>query len=464
MKNKLKSIVNIPFLVCLTILLLNDFYLKTEYHNWLTGKLSDFCGLFIFVSLWTALFSNKKLAIYFSTALLFVIWKSPYSQSFIDFFSQSFYPIHRVVDVTDLVALAILPVAFYYKPALNTRLKINPIPFALLTVFSFCATSVPEPTQVFEQPQYLLFKSGITAFESNDYPSDFEVYNLDTLVIIDIKKIRIDKVSSIDDEFHKVRILNDIELRFLRESKGGYRTQGKLIDYENLRDSLTEGGTTSITLKLDTITDELNFKKTRLDGNFKRYSDDNRLIIEGIYKNGIEDSIWVFYNKENEIISQKYFENGELIRTELFEKSKLKSTSYFNTRNETIRDKYFHIALLSILLIAFIIGLFHNYKKNREKDVIRLYDFTKIAWSLLLPFPTLILAKFLSSFIPNSYTTEFFGVFGEAILVFLIAAPLYLMIFYALKLRSWLDLICYIVVLATGIILMEELIYLKNIV
>lgn len=42
MKTKLKSINNIPFLVSLVILILNDFYFKTIYHNWLTGKLSDF--------------------------------------------------------------------------------------------------------------------------------------------------------------------------------------------------------------------------------------------------------------------------------------------------------------------------------------------------------------------------------------------------------------------------------------
>ena len=204
MKNKLKSIFNIPFLVCLTILLANDFYFKTEYHNWLTGKLSDFCGLFIFVWFWTALFPSKKQTIHFLTAMFFVIWKSPYSQAFIEFFSQNFYPIHRVVDITDLVALTMLPITFYYKPNINQRLNISPIPLALLTIFSFCATSIPEPTQEFEQPQYLLFKSGVTTFENSDYPSAYEVYNLDTLLIIDIKRIRIDKRAPIDDEFQKV--------------------------------------------------------------------------------------------------------------------------------------------------------------------------------------------------------------------------------------------------------------------
>jgi antitoxin component YwqK of YwqJK toxin-antitoxin module len=462
MKNKLKSINNIPFLVCLLILLLNDFYLKTEYHNWLTGKLSDFCGLFVFASFWSALFPNKKQTIYLSTALFFVIWKSTYSQVLIDFFSQSFYPIHRVVDITDLIALTILPIAFFYKPARNFRLKLNPIPFALLSVFSFCATSIPEPTQIFEQPQYLIFKSGITTFESSEYPSEYEVYNLDSLVIVDIKEIRIDKNASIDDEFHKVQILKDIELRLLRESKEGYSIHGKLSDYEELRDSLTLTGSTSVTLKLDSITDHLNFKKTRLDGYFERFSNDNSLIIKGKYKNGLEDSIWTFYNNQNEIVSKRYFKNGELTRAELFEKSELKSEIEFNTRDETIRDKYFHVALLGVLIIAIIIALFYYFKKVKNKDHIRSYNFTKIVGSLLLPFPTLILAKFLSSLIPNSYPTDLFGMFGETILVFIILAPLYLVIFYTLKLRSWLDLVYYIFLLSLTIVFIEELIYLSN--
>lgn len=459
MKNKLKSIITIPFLGCLIILLLNDFYLKTEYHNWLTGKLSDFCGLFVFVSFWTALIPNRKRTIGISTAILFVIWKGPYSQSFIDFFSQSFYPIYRVVDITDLVALAILPIAFYYKSDPSVRLKVNPIPFALLTVFSFCATSIPEPTQVFEQPQYLLFKSGTAHFESSDYPSEYEVYHLDTVVIIDIKRIRIDKRAAIGDEFHKVQVLKDIELRLLRESKDVYKSQ-RLIDYEPLRDSLTVGGITSITLKLDSIEDELNFEKTRLDGDFKRYAND-RLIVEGQYKNGIEDSVWTFYNKHNEIASKKFFKSGELIMVQLFEGSKLKSERTLNTRDETIRNKYLHVALLGVLIITTLIALFHNFRKN--KSVIKLSDFTKIVWSILLPIPTLVFAKFLSLLIPNSYSTGLFEMFGEAFLVLIITVPLSLCLFYVLKLRSWLELLCYIVFLALGIVFIEELTYLKNI-
>lgn len=36
---------NPVFISSLLLLLLNDFVFKPVYHNWLTGKLSDFCGL-----------------------------------------------------------------------------------------------------------------------------------------------------------------------------------------------------------------------------------------------------------------------------------------------------------------------------------------------------------------------------------------------------------------------------------
>ena len=170
MLNKLKSINNIPFLIGLGLLLLNDLYLKAEFHNWFTGKLSDFCGLFVFVSFWAALFPRKKLAVYYSTALLFALWKSPYSEPVIELFSQNLYPIARVVDITDLMALSVLPVAYYMDTIKIQRFKLHPIILGSISLFAFCATSGDYPHLEFEQPQYLLFKSGIRNFENK---SDF---------------------------------------------------------------------------------------------------------------------------------------------------------------------------------------------------------------------------------------------------------------------------------------------------
>jgi antitoxin component YwqK of YwqJK toxin-antitoxin module len=463
MREKLKSINNIPFLVCLVTLLLNDFYLKTEYHSWLTGKLSDFCGLFIFASFWTALFPNKKRIVYFSTALLFVIWKSPYSQPFIDLFSHSLYPIYRVVDLTDLISLLILPVSYYFNQKDFFRFKLSPILLGVITIFSFCATSIPEPTQKFKQPQYLLFKDGVKNIENSDYPSNYKVHKLDSLLVVSITELRIDKRASIDDEYHKTQVLKNLDLRFLRQLSDSYRLKGELSDYKELLDSLTINESTSIILKFDSINDHLNFKLTRLDGNFQRFKD-NKLIIDGKYKNGIEDSIWTFYNNQNEIISKKYFDDGELIKKQLFENSEMKSEIDFNTRNETIRNKYFLLAIIFILIIGLILKLYLNFKKPYKTDIIQTSHFSKIATSLVLPVAILTIAKLLSSLIPNSYSTFFLGIFGEAILVYIVTLPMLLLVFYVIKLRTKFDLIYYILLFALSIILIEEWIYLKDII
>lgn len=460
MKRKLKSINNIPFLVCLTILLLNDFHLKAEYHNWLTGKLSDFCGLFVFVSFWTALFPNRKLAVYFSTGLFFVIWKSPYSQLFIDV-SQNAYPIYRVVDVTDLITLLSLPIAFFYRSEDAMKLKVNPIPLAILTFISFCATSVPQPTQNFSQPQYVLFKSGIVNFEANDYPSNYQVYRFDSLVVISIKEIEIDKHAAIDDEFHKIQILGEIDLRLLRDSQEQYRKKSNLSDYLVLRDSLIVNGKTSINLKLDSVIDELNFNGTKLDGNFKR-SNNDKLLIEGKYKNGIEDSVWTFYNKKGEIISRKHFQSGELIKTQRFENSILMVDQNHNTRADTIRNKYFHLAIISLLIIMLLTKLVLNYRKSEQKNIIQLSTFSSIAGIFLLPLAVLILAKSIATLIPHSYPT-FFGIFFEVFWVYIVTAPLFLIVFYFLKLRSKFDWIFYLLLFSLSVVLIEEWIYLKTI-
>jgi hypothetical protein len=132
-----------PFLIALFLLLLNDFVLKAVFHNWLTGKLSDFAGLFVFVLFWSALFPRYKKQIFFATALSFVIWKSPLSMPFIEFWSNNFYKIDRVVDYSDLIALIILPLAYYYSENRRVRIRkdFQTAVICLISLFAFCATS-----------------------------------------------------------------------------------------------------------------------------------------------------------------------------------------------------------------------------------------------------------------------------------------------------------------------------------
>ena len=146
MKNNLKILTSYWFMTGLILLLLNDFIFKEMYGNWLTGKLSDFTGLFIFPLFWTALFPKNKNKIFLFTALFFIFWKSPYSERFIDYWNMLiFFKITRVVDYSDCIALFILPIAFQYECKNNTNkhLKLNPAYPLILSAFSFMATSLP---------------------------------------------------------------------------------------------------------------------------------------------------------------------------------------------------------------------------------------------------------------------------------------------------------------------------------
>lgn len=397
------------------------------------------------------------------TAFLFAIWKSPYSQGFIDFFSENLYTITRIVDFSDLVALLVLPLGFFYVPRHLARIRLNPVPIAFLTVISFCATSIPQPTQVFTQPQYLLFKAGIVKFQDTDHPSNYQVYDIDSLLVIRVKEIEINKRAAIDDEYHKAQILKGLDLRLLKAAKEPYGRATEPQDYIHLRDTLSVRDVTSVVLPLDSVTEHLRFSGTRLHGRFARLSKTGKLIIEGRFKNGIEDSIWSFYNADNELVSRKYFENGELLKTESFENAVLISDREHNTRQETIKNKYFHLAIIVLLIVALVNKLALNYKHSGQKDSIRVSGFWKIAGSGCLPIVVFILAKLISSLVPNSYSPFFLGIIGEAILICVVALPLFLMIFFFLKLRSRFDLVLYVLLFALLVVLTEEWIYLRDI-
>ncbi|MFQ6601265.1 hypothetical protein [Flavobacterium sp. C3NV] len=136
------------FLVSLLILLLNDFILKTVFHNYLTGKLSDFAGLLAFPFFWSVLFPKRTKEIHIAVALFFVFWKSSFSEAFIDFFG--FY---RVVDFSDNIALISILVSFWLLKQESVVYKVQPffLKFIfLLSCFSFVATTQKPRPETFE--------------------------------------------------------------------------------------------------------------------------------------------------------------------------------------------------------------------------------------------------------------------------------------------------------------------------
>ena len=112
--NRLVSIAGSwPFVVSLALLLANDLYLKLEYPGLITGKLSDVAGIFLVTYLSVGVFPRARLALSALVAVLFAIWKSPASQWAIDTINSHLtVNIGRVVDYTDMLALAAIPLAW----------------------------------------------------------------------------------------------------------------------------------------------------------------------------------------------------------------------------------------------------------------------------------------------------------------------------------------------------------------
>ena len=114
----------------------------------MTGKLSDFTGLFVFALFLIAFVPKFKIHVLIGCGLFFIWWKSVLSSSFINAWNDSMpIPIERVVDYSDLSALLVLPAAFIvsnknYEPVIRyRRFWINFI--GLVSLFAFCFTSPP---------------------------------------------------------------------------------------------------------------------------------------------------------------------------------------------------------------------------------------------------------------------------------------------------------------------------------
>jgi hypothetical protein len=133
--------------LALGLLLLNDFYLKYEFSNFLTGKLSDLAGLFLFPYFLSSLRVKGTKTIYIGTAALFVFWKSPFSQEVINLAQTIGIGFKQVVDYTDLFALLILPFSFrYFQKQLSTEQKIEKyltIPLVGISLIAIWATTLP---------------------------------------------------------------------------------------------------------------------------------------------------------------------------------------------------------------------------------------------------------------------------------------------------------------------------------
>jgi hypothetical protein len=127
------------FLLSLFLLIANDHWWKHSYPSALTGKISDFAGVFVFAVFLIACFRFKRIYAVMATGILFCFWKSPLSGPFVEFFGLA-----RVVDYTDLFALFILPLVFYIQPMImKFSVKYFMPVLACITFSAIVATSLP---------------------------------------------------------------------------------------------------------------------------------------------------------------------------------------------------------------------------------------------------------------------------------------------------------------------------------
>jgi hypothetical protein len=159
MLNRLISVVTSwIFILCLAVLFINDWWLKAAYPNALTGKISDFAGIALVTLLALAAWPRRKYIIYACIALAFLWWKSPLSEPLIQFVNaHGPYPIGRVVDYTDLIALAIMPFCRNILDKNTSSCILNresirniiAVPIAAMTIFVMMATSAMPTRQEF---------------------------------------------------------------------------------------------------------------------------------------------------------------------------------------------------------------------------------------------------------------------------------------------------------------------------
>lgn len=168
MSRKNRLILNPIFIISLLVLAINDHLLKEMFHNWITGKISDFVGLIILPLFITFLVPRiEKWSCYIS-AVLFIYWKSELSSSLIEALNQNgFFTFGRVIDYSDLLALLVLPVSWKIIRSQNhhisntsvVRLKvvtITSISFLLLTATSFYQPILKPEGTILIDKKYLL--------------------------------------------------------------------------------------------------------------------------------------------------------------------------------------------------------------------------------------------------------------------------------------------------------------------
>jgi hypothetical protein len=211
------------FIFSVLLLVLNDWYLKQTFSNGLTGKLSDFAGLFAFPFFLSAIFPKKAVQLYVFTFLLFIVWKSAFIQPVIDFLNSLGIPFHRTIDYTDYLALIILPFSFYIfnKQATYSLKPIALNVMILVSLVAFTATEMPPGA----------YKN----FSNIDKTYSFNFSKRE--LVARVNKLQVEFVHDFNNYgAEKVDFDSKRQVFYYREKK---ETVAVLLDYEKIKDTDT---------------------------------------------------------------------------------------------------------------------------------------------------------------------------------------------------------------------------------
>lgn len=480
MRRDLKILTSSWFLIGLAILLLNDFILKGYYGNWLTGKLSDFAGLFIFPIFWTAFFPRYKKQIFLLTALIFILWKSEFSSFLINYWNiVSWYNIGRVVDYTDLIALVSLPMAYYFHSRKNIiHLRFNPAFLAGLSFFAFASTSRIPDVVTFKNSPIVAYKKisdtmllsnfnilhlinadtiqGYSTYQYGDnWFSKMQIAEFSDIIIFKIHAIELDYYRRFEDDFEKAKVKRNLSSTVLKPY-----VLRNLIS-ESLIDELKT--VNKLQLKTDCFgtLEELNFKDSKQHGVYNRFYKSGRLELSGSYRKGVENGMWTYYSNSGRIGLKQYYTLGELTKKERIIDGKIIETETMLLRREVIRNNIIALTFTIIVCISLIYLLIirRNIIVYREsKKIMRVL--TSIVYICTVPVLSVALTQLIKTYIPF-FEDDIFPK-GLYIIPFTFIVAAIISVIYFIVPRSFTNALLLMVVLILAFLSFEQALLIRD--
>ena len=443
-----------PFFVCLTLLLVNDLFLKDTYGNWITGKLSDFCGLVVFSLFFSWVFPRIKTGVHIAVALLFVWWKGPWSQSFIELFSHYVFTINRVVDITDLLALPVLIYSYNLSKTEGQQVGVHPFFPAVLAVFAFCNTSIVAPSQRFDDAQYLLLNRPV-AEHWGGRENEYLVHPMDSMYVVEIRQISIDRFPVLDDELHERAVLKNLEYLFLgKVTDGGPSDSSRVVQ---MADTLFPSGVHGFDVIHEEHTDRVTFSGPRMHGAFERTDTVGITLIKGAYDKGLKCGRWQTFNGNGKLIIEKTFRDGLLVDEKILDAAYYDHQTVKDKRSETFTRVYFNLAILLLLAGVSGIVIIKRYRKHgpHTGDYSYLWNGVMI---LLYPAIIVVFCVALVFLLPT------FGRFSfppfELAPIYVVSAVLTGLFVYRIKRKTFFDLMLFSLIVASLTVFLMESNYL----